>query len=225
MGVIVTLSIPAAEFELGRVLESEGNAVVSLESVVPLGEQSIPFFSVTDGQASFRESAQKHHAVNEIRFVSTNDGEALYALDWEVSDNTFFQGIIETGGYLLEGTGTASEWSFDLRFRTHESLAAFQEYCADNSIPIDIRRVYNPAKPETEPWYGLSGPQREALTRAVETGYYDIPRRCSTKELAGDFDLSDQAVIERLRRGIDNLVTNTVLAGEKSGIAGKDGEP
>lgn len=225
MGVIVTLSIPATEFELGRVLETEGNAVVSLESVVPLGGHSIPFFSVSDGRTSFEESARTHRAVNEIRLVSTSGGEALYALDWEVADHTFFQGIIETGGYLLEGSGTASEWSFDLRFRTSESLAAFQEYCADNSIPIDIGRIYNPAKPGAGPWYGLSGPQRETLARAVEMGYYDIPRACSTKELADDFDLSDQAVIERLRRGIENLVTNTILVGGEPGMVEKDGEP
>jgi predicted DNA binding protein len=217
MGVIVTLSIPATAFKLGRVLELEGDAVVSLESIVPLGEQSVPFFRVRGGRASFEESVRSHHAVSDIRLVSTHDDEALYALDWEVSDHTFFRGIIETGGYLLEGSGTASEWSFDLRFHSHESLAAFQKYCTDNSVPIDVGRIYNPTKPEAGPWYGLSSPQRETLARAVEMGYYDIPRKCSTKELAGDFDLSDQAVIERLRRGIENLVRNTVLIEEDPG--------
>jgi predicted DNA binding protein len=189
----------------------EGDAVVSLESIVPLGEESIPFFRVQGGRESFEAMARDHRSVNTIRLVSTHDGEALYALDWDITQNGFFRGIVTTGGYILEATGTAPEWTFDLRFESHKSLAAFQEHCVDESIPIEIQRTYNPTRPEAGPWYGLSGPQRETLVRAIERGYYDIPRQYSTKELAEDFDLSDQAVIERLRRGIENLVTNTIL--------------
>lgn len=221
MSVIVTLSISAEEFKLGRVLRVEGNAVVSLESIVPLGEESIPFFRVQGGRESFESTARDHHSVNRIRLVSTHEDEALYALDWNTTQNGFFEGITATNGYVLEANGTPSEWTFDLRFNTHESLATFQEHCMNSSIPIEVQRIYNPTKPEAGPWYGLSGPQRETLTRAVRRGYYDIPRQCSTKELADDFDLSDQAVIERLRRGIDNLVTNTILVSEE-GPGGSD---
>jgi predicted DNA binding protein len=211
MSVIVTLSLPPSEFELGRVLDIEGTAVMSLESIVPLGEQSIPFLRVRGGQESFEASARAHSSVNDIRLVNTHDGEALYALDWDISEGDFVGGIVTMDGYLLEATGTASEWSFDIRFRTHEKLAEFQEYCVERSIPIDIQRIYNPTKPDAGPWYGLTAPQRETLARAVQMGYYDIPREVSTKELAAEFDLSDQAVTERLRRGIASLVTNTVM--------------
>jgi predicted DNA binding protein len=218
MSVIVTLSIPGEEFELGRVLRVEGDAVVSLESIVPLKEESIPFFRVRGGRESFEAMARDNRSVNTIRLVSTHDDEALYALDWDITRNGFFTGLIATGGHVLEATGGPSEWTFDLRFDSHDSLAAFQEHCVDESIPIEIQRIYNPTKPEAGPWYGLSGPQRETLIRAIERGYYDIPRQCSTKELADEFDLSDQAVIERLRRGIENLVTNTILvSGTESG--------
>ncbi|WP_249361517.1 helix-turn-helix domain-containing protein [Haloterrigena sp. H1] len=33
-------------------------------------------------------------------------------------------------------------------------------------------------------------------------GYYDIPRGCTTAELADELGISDQAVTERLRRAI-----------------------
>jgi predicted DNA binding protein len=56
----------------------------------------------------------------------------------------------------------------------------------------------------------VTGPQREALVLAVERGYYDIPRRCSTAELAAVLGVSDQAVSERLRRGIATLVERTL---------------
>jgi hypothetical protein len=48
----------------------------------------------------------------------------------------------------------------------------------------------------------------------VEGGYYDIPRRMSTKDLAEEFGVSDQAITERLRRAIVALTENTIAVPE-----------
>ncbi|MFB6360960.1 MAG: helix-turn-helix domain-containing protein [Halobacteriales archaeon] len=53
------------------------------------------------------------------------------------------------------------------------------------------------------------------LSRAVEAGYYSIPRGVSTNELAVEFDITDQVVTERLRRGVRNLVSSTLLLSEQ----------
>lgn len=49
------------------------------------------------------------------------------------------------------------------------------------------------------------------LIRAIQAGYYSIPRQASTQALADEFGISDQAVTERLRHGITALVSNTLL--------------
>lgn len=210
MSVIVELALPSQEFELGRILGLNGGASVVLETMVPLGERTVPFFRVHGGVNGFKESVSQHDAVNQINVVSTHDGEVLYALDWDISDQTFFDVVLSTGANLLEGQGVGDSWTFELRFGSHETLSEFQTGCTDHDIPIEIRRLYNPTKPEAGPWYGLSPPQRIALTRAVEAGYYSIPRQTSTKSLAEEFDITDQALTERLRRGIRNLVSNTL---------------
>ena len=48
-------------------------------------------------------------------------------------------------------------------------------------------------------------------------GYYSLPRQISTQEIADEFGISDQAVSERLRRGITTLVTNTLLLAADKG--------
>lgn len=212
MSVIVELSLPAQEFGLGRILAMEGNTRISLETMVPLGERSIPFFRLheTAGE-SFEEHVREHPAVDEIHVVNTRDGETLYALDWQIEDGAFFDDVMARGGHLLEATGSAEAWAFELRFPTHGALSAFQADCVEADLPLDIERIYNPTKPDAGPWYGLTAPQREMLIRAVEAGYYALPRQVSTQELADEFDISDQAVTERLRRAISTLVTNTLL--------------
>ena len=112
----------------------------------------------------------------------------------------------------MNATGGPEKWEFELRFPSHEALATFQEECSDARIHVEVGRVYNPTRPESGPFYGLTQPQRDTLVRAVDGGYYSIPRQLSTQDIAEEFDISDQAVTERLRRAIVTLVDNSLVA-------------
>lgn len=212
MGVIVELSIPSEEFQLGRILTIEGGTTVSLETVVPLGDRSVPFFRLFGKtRESFEADVREQSTVSDIHVVTIHDSETLYALDWKVTDGSFLDVVLSLNGHVLEASGESGKWVFQIRFQSHSALSEFQECCFEADLPIDVRRIYNPTTPEAGPWYGLTTPQRETLTYAVEKGYYSLPRRTSTQEIADEFDISDQAVTERLRRAIDTLVTNSLL--------------
>lgn len=212
VAVIAHIQVLAHEFELGRILDMTGGSSVVLESLVPLGERAVPFFSVHGEIASsFESDVREQESVNNISEISSHDDRVLYALDWDVSEDIFFQGLHQCRVTLLSGTGGPETWAFELRFNSHQKLTAFQEYCNDVGIGIEVGRIYNPARPEGGPFYGLTQPQRETLIRAVQGGYYSIPRRISTQDLAEEFDISDQAVTERLRRAIITLVDNSVI--------------
>lgn len=215
MAVIADLVLPREEFELGRILSTGPDTNIALETIVPLGERSVPFVRVFDEHRSFETSVEAHAAVNDIHAVTRNDEETLYALDWDVSSDTFFAGLVRVEATILGGQALGDKWEFNLRFPSHDGLADFRDYCGKNDIPIDMAGLFNPTRPEAGPWYGLTPPQRESLARAVEAGYYSIPRRVSTNDLAAEFDVSDQAMTERLRRAIVALVSNTLLVEEE----------
>jgi len=215
MSVIVEITIPAEAFELGRILRVEGPTQISLETMVPLGGKPTPFVRIrNDERDLFERSVRDHSAVTEIKLVSTEEDETLYALDWEPSDASLLRRILDLDAVLLDATGTADTWGLELRFPTHEALSAFQDFYVEENIQVTIERIYNPTKADAGPWYGLTPPQRETLATAVEAGYYSLPRQISTQELADMFDISDQAVTERLRRGISTLVRSTLLVDE-----------
>ncbi len=213
MSVITELTIPSDAFELGEILYVEEPTRVTLETMVPLGGRPTPFVRVQNhSRRSFQRSVRQHPTVSEIQEVNTHDDETLYALEWDPSEDTLFRKVLDMEVALLSASGSAETWSFELRFPTHETLSEFQDYYLDRNIEVTVQRIYNPTRPEAGPWYGLTPPQRVTLARAVEAGYYSLPRKISTVELAEQFDISDQAVTERLRRGITTLVTNTLLA-------------
>ncbi|MYL16983.1 helix-turn-helix domain-containing protein [Halorubrum sp. E3] len=215
MSVIVELTVPSTAFELGRILRVEGPTQITLETMVPLGGKPTPFVRIrNDARETFERSVSDHPSVNEIQLVDTHDDETLYALDWEPSDASLLRRILDLDAVLLGATGTTDSWGLELRFPTHEALSAFQDHYVEEDIGVTVERIYNPTKPDAGPWYGLTPPQRETLADAVSAGYYSLPRQISTQELADSFDISDQAVTERLRRGISTLVRNTLLVEE-----------
>lgn len=212
MSVTVDLRLDAQAFELGRILDVDRDCTVELDRVVPLGKRAVPFFWVYDTlRDSLEERVRSHPAVDGIRQAAREQDRTLYAIDWRVDRDAVFEAIRAEDGQVLSAAGTPAEWEFELRFSHHDCLSRFRERCADAGISLDVLRVSTPASTDDGPWYGLTCPQREALVTAVERGYYEIPRRISTKELADELAISDQATTERLRRGIDELVRHTLV--------------
>lgn len=212
MSVIAEFEVRSSEFELGRILAVEGISTIELESLVPVGDVTVPLFWIHNStRESFIRSVRHHMAVNAAEPVDTFEDRTLFTLDWDANQDHVFGGLMKTNGQLLSAVGTADTWEFEVRFPAHTDLSAFTEHCRESEITVEATRVYNPASREGGPWFGLTEPQQEALTLAVHWGYYDIPRGCTTKELAAELEISDQAVTERLRRAIASLVAHTLF--------------
>lgn len=211
MSVIVEFLVPSTDFELGRILSVQGSSSIELEQLVPLQDATVLLVWVHNGSRdSLLEVIKSHRAVNSISEMDVFEDRTLLRLDWDISHDRLLHGIKDTGAQLLGGIGMPETWKFELRYPDHDALRGFSEFCEDAGIQLEVERVYEPTKPDAGPWYGLTEPQYEAITLAVEMGYYDIPRGCTTKELADEFGVSDQAVTERLRRAIVTLVAHTI---------------
>lgn len=214
MSVIAVVDVHPDSFELGRILGVSSDAGVELDRVVPLGDSIIPLVWVygTEGEA-LEQRVMKHPSVERFEVREVHDDRRLIAIDWRASRDLLIQGVTEVGAQVLAGTGSGSAWRFDLRFPDREALGEFQEFCDNGDIDFEVLRINNPSQPDSGPWYGLSEPQREAMELAHREGYFEIPRRISTKELGARLGISDQAVTERLRRGTSRLLDNTLSMG------------
>lgn len=213
MSVIVELRIPAEDFELGRVLSVlDTSTTVELESLVPVGVTAAPLIWVSgDEHRSLKESLESHPTVDSVEKADELADRTLYALDWSIEYDHLFRWFRDHRMQILSATRENHRWDFTLRFQSHESLSDFQEYCRGARIELDVVRIYNPDGEDRDRLLGLTERQCETLAFAVREGYYDIPRGCTTAELSDQFDISDQAVTERLRRAIATLVRNTLM--------------
>jgi predicted DNA binding protein len=215
MSVIVEFQVQSSDFELGRILRMEGASTIELERLVPVDESTVPLFWIHKGaRESFIRGVREHATVDSVSAVEEFDDRMLFTLDWDARQDHIFAGISRYDGQLMTAQGTPDRWQFEVRFHDHESLSGFTSHCRDEGVAVELCRIYHPTEGDVDPWYGLTDPQREALVLAVESGYYDIPRGCTTKNIASQLGISDQAVTERLRRAIASLTAATLITAE-----------
>ncbi|AXG08762.1 helix-turn-helix domain-containing protein [Haloplanus rubicundus] len=215
MGVIADVRIPTHQFEFGRRFPVRNGDATEIERVESVGDGETSIFSFSEPFEERPASGIDDPFVDveecRLEVLEEFDGQKLYVITWEPSVDPFFGLLDDYDGIVRRGTGTADTWTFETRFPSHDALAAFRSACVEAKLGAEVERVYNPTRRDAGAWYGLTPRQRRTLELAVERGYYDIPRRCTTIELADELGISDQAVTERLRRGIVTFVTNALL--------------
>jgi predicted DNA binding protein len=128
--------------------------------------------------------------------VADTDEPVLYPLDERLEASR------------LSVSSSADGLDVRLRFPDRESLSSYRPLVADRGVEVIVRGVYDQTGATPDSAFSLTEKQREALSKAVEAGYYDIPRSASLAEVADDLGVSQQSISERLRRGIANFVRN-----------------
>jgi hypothetical protein len=209
MTTTVDLTLPADSFPLGGLLDG-GTRVVELERLVPLGESVVPFFWVAGGDGEDAEAVEAAvvdlPAVETVERLTTAGDRHLFGVAWSEDVGGVVPPLAATDGAVLGGAGREGRWELRLRLRfpTHDALRRFGDACRERGVRFDVAGVYGSRPPVVRD--RLTPTQWETVTVAHDRGYFEVPRRATLGDLAEHFDVSEQAVSQRLRRALDALV-------------------
>ena len=216
MTVVVHLTVPARDFTLGRLLRIDPAMRFELECVVPTSGRIVPFFWAIGGDLSAFEGDLAERDVIESLEVcdtATDRGgtpRTLFEVAWNPVGEDFMHGVVDSKATILEAIGSYDEWQFQLRFTDQSDVSRFQNDCRAAGIRFRVDRVYTLEEWHVQTQFQLTEKQHELLCTALEEGYFDVPRNTSLDELAAHFDVSRQALSERLRRAHATLILNTL---------------
>lgn len=211
MTVIVTFSLPASQFVLGKALQEAPTLEVELEQMIPTGVATIPYFWVSgDDREPFDAVLAREPELASFEVIDELDGRWLYRAEWEPSIDTFVQAIVTHEAVLQKAGGDDDSWEFQLRFTDSHQLSEFHTACKDAGIDVDIEALYNPVQPTHRVDRSMTDSQRRLVEHAYDEGYFKVPRRITLVELGEQLGISDQAVNERLRRGLQALIASTL---------------
>ncbi|MFC5972847.1 helix-turn-helix domain-containing protein [Halomarina salina] len=181
------------------------------------------FWVESDDCDAFEAAMKTDPTVTDIRCLTTFSDQQLYRVKQvgEGQRRSVYPTLVDAGGVLQRMVGTHEGWEYQVAFPNYDGLTRFRDVCAEYDLQFTLLEKYEQAEyldvisgsadSDIVADFGLTPVQRETLTKAVEEGYYAVPREIKLAELATQMEVSDQAVTERLRRAIVTFTTNAFL--------------
>ncbi|WP_436934137.1 helix-turn-helix domain-containing protein [Halovenus marina] len=179
------------------------------------GSEAVPLRTMvtTAGRPEqLRPAFARDSSVSCVTVFESTDGRHSYlAVHGEGSQaGAVYESLVAHGGVFVSGTVRDGAWELRVRFPDRGSFEAFRDDCPAEEANLDVEAVYETTASVRTKRCPLTEQQAELIRLAARAGYFEVPRKQSLGELATELDISTQAASERLRRGLDSLIDETL---------------
>jgi predicted DNA binding protein len=161
---------------------------------------------------AFETGLDDDGTVTNWRVIAENGDDRLYRVFYaaHVPDVVVYEAVVDADGVFLNAETDGDGWTVKMLFPSRDAFNELRETCEDVDLAMDVDSIYSKPFSGSGDEIALTDPQRDLLTRAVKVGYFDIPRETTLQELGQQMNISGQAASERLRRGMETLIRETV---------------
>lgn len=212
MSTLITATLPCEEFALAETMVAAPNVSFQCEKIVDTAEGTVlplVWARLPDDEEILDTALAADSTVTEVQLLSEFDEERLYRMEW-VDRQVVTEMLLNEQATILNASTENGQWVLRVLYPTADGPSETIAYCESHGLTINVTAVREmDAEPAGQ--YGLTDPQYEVLTLACDRGYFAIPRQAELDDLAEELGVSHQALSERLRRGVEALVTDTLL--------------
>lgn len=212
MSTMVEAKLPAEQFALSETLYQYPDAEFDVLRLAADGSDSaMPFLRVSgDDIEDLLSQVDQDPTTENVDVVAELDDEYLLRLDWTTDIRLVPFILIDEDAIILEAMGKHRSWRFRILFQDHDAVAKAYDHCLEYDIDLEVERIYQLSESLERGQCGLSESQYQTIRYAYQKGYYDVPREVNLQELAKHMGISHQALSERVRRGHETLIANTL---------------
>lgn len=199
---------------LRETLEQSPSSTVTWEEshTGPADQRRFLAWVESDNFDAFDRGIGEDPSVVHPEVLTEPTGRRLYRFDLtaDAAKTDIMPLLIEVGGVHRELVATSDGWRNRTQFPDRQAFERVYQFCRDHDISFAFHRIWEQTDRYSNQPTELTDAQRDVLHAAVETGYLDIPRRCSLAELGATIDISESAASERFRRATKNLINQTL---------------
>ena len=214
MPTIVSGTVPADEFALDYSLETLPELMFEIERIVSTGDRAVmPLLWIRGASREAVEGTlEDDPTVDNVTLVGDFDEEWLFQMEWIGHVDLIVQMLTNSEATILDAVGQKNRWKLRVLYPRRESFSQTHTFCEEHGLDFDVESI---RELDSEPAgrYGLTRDQYDVLATAVSMGYFQVPREVTLQELAEEFDVSHQAISERIRRATNALVEDTLFVG------------
>lgn len=211
MSVIAEFTVPAEAFALWQTFEAVPDVTVEVERLATHSREWVmPFVWVSSGDIDAAEDALRTDpCIAELQAMDAGEAVREFNVEWSEGVQQLVDQIVDQHGIVQEAEAVDGTWYLNLKFVDRDAVGDFQAYFDDQNSDFELQRIYD-GTPPRERDYDLTPEQREVLVTALASGYFAVPRKAKSSDLAEELGISTNAISQRLRRATGNLTRSTL---------------
>lgn len=213
MSLIAEFRLSSPDFPLMDALSAVPDMRLRVEqAIAEHSDRPILFLWASgDDLQTFEAALKSDPTIVDPTRVEDTDDRRLYRVQvTEEAQMVLYPAELETSTSRLSVSATAQGVETRMRLPDRGALFRFREICKEQGVSFTLQRLYESNDSSASGQYGMSTKQQITLQKAIERGYYAVPREITLEELATELNISRQAASERLRRGCHILISNTL---------------
>lgn len=215
MALIVEFAVPVSKFALSETLAAVPDATLEIGRIIAEPPEGIIAYvwAYTADFDALEAAFENDPTVTSLTLLSEATDERSYRMTWNEPIDLLVHIMIEQEGTIIHGANSDDTWALRVSFPERGALVQAQELkdlAQRNGFSLDIRKIY-----QTDEYRRVTPQittrQQEVLVAAFKAGYFKVPKETTLKELAEAQGVSHQAMSEQIRRGVHQLIEQTLI--------------
>lgn len=208
MSLFAEVAVPGTALHPGPVLADRPEVSVEFDRVGLVGGSRQYVWVVGASRSSILDDLRAAESVPSFTVLDEIADRTLVRFDSLHREETILDVLDETAATLADLEGSDGEWLVRLQTPGPAEFGRLIDRCRARDLTIEVRQVYTTTDDPLDAQQDLTPAQRETILAAYEAGYFDVPRTVTLTELADGLRVSEQALSERLRRGLGTFLSN-----------------
>ncbi|MFD1562567.1 helix-turn-helix domain-containing protein [Haloarchaeobius amylolyticus] len=172
---------------------------------------TFPFVIEYDDVEELEDTLDSDHTVSDYERIDSNNGTNIYHIRHTDEAKLISPAVTQANGFLLQAETKDKGWLIQAQLPSRDALHSVWERARENDISFSLLELYEKRKGGSSSSFGLTEEQQKALEIAYEKGYFSEPREMSLEDVANEVGVSSTAMSGRLRRGMRNLLSSTLI--------------
>lgn len=188
---------------------------VILQATTDPSSGTFPFVIEYDDIEELEATLDADHTVTDYKQIDSNNGTHIYYIQHPDTTKLISPAVTAANGFLLQAETKDKGWLIQAQLPSRDALHTVWECARENDISFSLLEMYEKREGGSDTSFGLTEEQQKALEVAYEKGYFSEPREMSLEDVADEVGVSSTAMSGRLRRGMRNLISSTLIEDDR----------
>lgn len=200
---IAEFHIPKEKTALENIIKQD--TTVRFEKIIPIKDGYLPYIKIKNNIENIEQKLKNKTNIEKYRVLHKTKNSVLMFIDWEDTPCKLIDILFSLNIIIKELRADKNGWRLQILFPEKQTISEFYKTTKKENINITLQKINNQYLTNGRRKADLTPKQKEVLELALKNGYFDIPRKITTKELSDMVDISDTAISQRLRRAMKKL--------------------